>query len=234
MASQPCDKCGIDVDPDIQDTCPNCGRRIRGASSPVGWESPSWEDSPTNWETGDIGTPDYETPSTLPPPPSEPPGKRPGRWLSSIAVRVVLGLLIFGGFNIWNAFTAADRDNTGAIVDGGDLDPNDLAVGDCLLDPGEDWFDEVRGVACSDPHDLEIYHLATLPGGGYPSDVQFEDAFIQYCLPAFTPYTGEAFDTSELWIGFFFPDSAAWSAGDRSMQCYLYLPEQMLTRSRAG
>jgi hypothetical protein len=55
----------------------------------------------------------------------------------------------------------------------------------------------------------------------------------QYCLPTFEVYTGEDYDTSQLWVGYFVPDESAWSAGDRVMQCYLYLPEQTLTGSRA-
>lgn len=248
MASQPCDKCGIDVDPDLQDRCPNCGRKIKPRREPV-WGNDA------NAEPYDSGADDGYYPSMEPPPPPDatlpppPPGgdmlpppppsgeempqPRRSRWLSSIGVRIALGLLIFGGFSAWNAFTSADRDDSGAIVDEGDVAANELMVGDCLLDPGEDVFEEVRGVSCDDPHDFEIFRLATVAGSAYPTDLDFDEAAFQHCLPSFEAYTGEQYDTSELWIGYFVPDERAWSAGDRIMQCYLYLPEQQLTGSRA-
>ncbi|MDF1596787.1 MAG: septum formation family protein [Acidimicrobiia bacterium] len=231
MPSQPCTKCGVDVDPEIQNECPSCGRAIKGASAPIGWVQPSW-----NEPQPDPGAADQQPLDTIPPPPP-PVSTQPGRsrnWLGSIGVRIALGLLIFGGISAWNAVSSADRDDTGAIVEAGDVAANELAVGDCLLDPGEDVFEEVRGVACSEPHDFEVYHLATVSSLSYPSDTEFEDAAVQHCLPVFDMYTGESYETSDLWIGYFVPDSTAWSAGDRIMQCYLYLPDSMLTGSRAA
>jgi hypothetical protein len=145
----------------------------------------------------------------------------------------VIGLLILGGVGAWNAFTSADRDDTGAIVDEGDVAAIELAVGDCLLDPGEGVFEEVKGVPCSQRHDFEVFHVARLSGGAYPTDAQFEDIAVDECLPAFAPYTGEDFETSDLWIGYFIPDATAWDSGDRTMQCYLYLPDRQLSRSRS-
>ena len=230
MASQPCDKCGITVDPEIQDTCPSCGRKIKAISQPT-LEAPSL---PGDFE------PDYAEPAWQPtdipppPPPTEAPTGRRGGFFASIGVRVLIGLLIFGGVSAWGAITSADRDETGAIVDEGDVAANELAVGDCLMDPGEDVFEEVRGVSCDSPHDFEIYHLATVTGLSYPSDPAFEEAAVQHCLPAFDLYTGEVYEDSDLWIGYFVPDSRAWDDGDRIMQCYLYLPGAMLDESRVA
>lgn len=226
MASQPCTKCGIDVDPDIQDSCPNCGRHIEGASTAVGWLASERSDDPPVWSPSD--TEQYESI------PSEPQGSGTRRWLGGFGVRIALGLLIFGGISAWTAITSAERDDSGAIAEEGDIAAVDLAVGDCVLDPGEGFFDEVRAVACSDPHDFEIYHIATLTGGSYPTNAQFDRAAEQHCLPAFDAYTGERYENSDLWIGYFLPDEGGWSDGDRTLQCYLYLPDASLTGSRAS
>jgi hypothetical protein len=250
MASQDCEKCGISVDPEIQEKCPNCGRKIVPLSQPV-WSEPM-PAAPYDPGTDDTQYPPMDLPPApggemlpppppyngdmLPPPPppgAEIPQPRSTNWFARFGVRIALGLLIFGGFSAWNAFNAADRDDTGAIVDEGDVAANELVVGDCLLDPGEDAFEEVHGISCDDPHDFEIFGLASVAGSSYPTDLEFDEAAFQYCLPAFEAYTGEEYDTSQLWIGYFVPDESAWSAGDRIMQCYLYLPEQTLTNSRA-
>ena len=243
MASQPCDKCGIDVDPDIQDKCPNCGRKIKPISQ-AGWDEPapldSFDESFDDLDSSPEAIPpppgyDAPPPPYLPPPP--PPGqvpeKRSGGFLRNIGVRVALGLLIFGGFSAWSAISSADRDDSGVIVEEGDVAANELAVGDCLFDPGEDVFEEVRGVACDEPHDFEIFSLATISGTSYPTDLAFDDAAFQHCLPAFEAYTGENYDASDYWIGYFVPDERAWSDGDRIMQCYLHLPGQMVTGSQS-
>lgn len=241
MASQDCEKCGISVDPEIQEKCPNCGRKIVPLSEPV-W-SEQVPAGPYDPGTDEARYPSMEMPppppggEMLPPPPPSPgeevPQSRSPNWFGRIGVRIVLGLLIFGGFSAWNTFNAADRDDSGAIVEEGDVAANELVVGDCLLDPGEDTFEEVHGISCDDPHDFEIFGLASVAGTSYPTDLDFDEAAFQYCLPSFEAYTGEEYDTSQLWIGYFVPDESAWSAGDRVMQCYLYFPEQMLTGSRA-
>ena len=230
MPSQPCDKCGIDVDPEIQDKCPSCGRKIKAISQPTIEPPPL----PDDFEP-DYGEVDWQ-PSDIPPPPppADAPAARTGGFFTSIGVRVLIGLVIFGGVSAWGAITSADRDETGTIVDEGDVAASELVVGDCLQDPGEDVFEEVRGVSCDAPHDFEIYHLATVSGLSYPSDAAFEEAAGQHCLPAFRSYTGEVYQDSDLWIGYFVPDSRAWDDGDRIMQCYLYLPDAKLSESRAA
>ena len=45
---------------------------------------------------------------------------------------------------------------------------------------------------------------------------------------------GEVYQDSDLWIGYFVPDSRAWDDGDRIMHCYLYLPDAMLDESRVA
>jgi hypothetical protein len=241
MASQDCEKCGISVDPEIQDECPNCGRKIVPLSQPVWTDQKPAEPYAPGTADERYPSPDLPPPppgaETLPPPPPPPgaeiPQTRSANWFGRIGIRVALGLLIFGGFSVWNTFSAADRDDSGAIVEEGDVAANELLVGDCLLDPGEDTFEEVRGTSCDDPHDFEIFGLVTVAGTTYPTDLAFDEVAFQYCLPTFEVYTGEDYDTSQLWVGYFVPDESAWSAGDRVMQCYLYLPEQTLTGSRA-
>lgn len=227
MASQPCDKCGIDVDPEIQGECPSCGRRIRAVAPPVYASSPEPAYDAPDWPPGE------EQPDWMADQEQKQAG-RAGGFLSSIGVRVLLGLLIFGGFSAWNAITSADRDDSGAIVEEGDVAANELRVGDCLQDPGDEVFEEVKGVSCDQAHDFEVFHVATVTGLSYPSDPEFEAAAGQHCLPAFDRYTGELYEDSELWIGYFVPDESAWSSGDRVMHCYLYLPGRVLVGSRAA
>mgnify|MGYP001595257721 CR=1 FL=1 len=115
MPSQPCDKCGIDVDPEIQDKCPSCGRKIKAISQPTIAPPPLPDDfqpdyGEVDWQQDDIPPP---------PPPADAPPARTGGFFTSIGVRVLIGLVIFGGVSAWGAITSADRDETGTIVDEG-------------------------------------------------------------------------------------------------------------------
>ncbi len=97
-----------------------------------------------------------------------------------------------------------------------------IELGDCLILPSEDQFDEVRRLDCSEPHDGEVFFVEDHPGSSYPSDDDFSTYVDAQCLPAFEAYTGSGFDGQEvLDIGWFAPTERSWGNGDREVACYL-------------
>ena len=105
----------------------------------------------------------------------------------------------------------------GVVVEAGSLQ-----VGDCIILPTEDQFDEVRRLECTAPHDGEIFFVGDHPDGDYPTDEAFEAFVDEQCLPAFEAFTGSAYDNQEvLDVGWFTPTDGSWEDGDRAVSCHL-------------
>ena len=134
----------------------------------------------------------------------------------------IVGVVIIAGIVAY--FARADRDGGGAIVEAGTVAASDMRVGDCFDMPDAQEFDEVRGVPCGDPHDVELFHLLDLSEWtAYPTDEQWVRQVADKCLPAFEAYVGMAYDTAEhLDIDWVVPTEAAWDNGDRAAACLLF------------
>ncbi len=97
-----------------------------------------------------------------------------------------------------------------------------IEVGDCLILPTEDEFDEVRRLDCTEPHDGEVFFVEDHPGTDYPSDDEMSAFFDTECRPAFEEFTGSDFDgQAVLDIGWFVPTEGAWDGGDHEVVCYV-------------
>ena len=97
-----------------------------------------------------------------------------------------------------------------------------IKVGDCLILPSEDEFDEVRRLDCGEAHNGEIFLVQAYPGDTYPSDDEFGTYVEETCVPAFATYTGSALaDQDVLEYGWFTPTPGSWDNGDHDVACYL-------------
>lgn len=152
-------------------------------------------------------------------------GPRRRRWIRPLITLGIIGALAAGGA-IVDAVTSADRDESGSVVGSGDVSSADVAVGDCLIDPlaGEDEgeVDDIRAVPCTEPHDLEVYALGTLPDGEYPADEELDTEAGDVCVTNFDAYVGTAYEDSRLDLGFITPSAEAWDDGDRGVSCFLF------------
>lgn len=133
-----------------------------------------------------------------------------------IGVVAVIGLV--------GAFTAASRDDSGAIVGAGTLHIVDVRVGDCFdLNDGSDVEEvgEIRAIPCDEAHAFEAYFTTDLPAGEYPSRSVFDAQLEAECLPAFETYVGRDYETSELYVTSFEPTAEGWEDGDRGILCVI-------------
>jgi hypothetical protein len=154
-----------------------------------------------------------------------PQRKTPG-WRSLLRyawVVVVLGALVVG----W--WASAKRDSSGQVTTAGDLQVNDLRVGDCF-DPKGDIgesteLSDVTAKPCTEPHRFEVYEVATLPDGDFPSDAAFGDAIDANCIPAFADYVGTDFQSSQLDVWPIVPVKDGWDSGDHSLTCVIAGPD---------
>jgi hypothetical protein len=113
-----------------------------------------------------------------------------------------------------------------------------LKVGDCFDDSaemlsGEEVF-RVPSVACTNPHDNEVFHVTNYPGGTYSVDA-IADFSDRACFSAFEPYVGRSYEMSVLDFTWLMPTPDSWALGDREVICIAYhMNLEKLQRSVRG
>ncbi|MEJ2273458.1 MAG: septum formation family protein [Woeseiaceae bacterium] len=133
------------------------------------------------------------------------------------------------GFMAYNVYTQADRDASGAIVSGGNLDAFTVQLGDCFNDtsaPGADQSGEVTslpGVPCAEPHDNEVYAVFDVDYESFPGDDAMAEQAFDECLARFEGFVGTVYEESQLDITMLYPSNESWGRqGDREVICAVY------------
>lgn len=159
----------------------------------------------------------WATAAGVPGPAPEPPAWQ--RWIRFWWIPVVLIALGIG----W--FTAARRDDGGALTEGGTVSVTDLRPGDCFnTSADEEEISDVDGVPCDESHEYEVYVVQDREGDTYPTDAEFDAIFDSICVSAFDAYVGADYATSVIYAGVITPSEGSWDDGDREYVCYLYEP----------
>lgn len=157
--------------------------------------------------------------------PPQQPG-RAGSFFTSVGVRVVIGLLIAGGWWLFTSFDDANRDASGEIVEGGDLGVMTMQVGDCFDDPDSNLVYDVQAIPCSQPHDNEVFALGDVSGvfpNTHPGPGALDDYAYEQCIGSnFRSYVGVAYADSILGVFTLTPTEESWDDGDRGYICALY------------
>jgi hypothetical protein len=155
--------------------------------------------------------------------------------------RIPVGWLVVGLFVLVGAIAGwyfnASRSGTGEITRAGDLQANELRVGDCfdVKDESADTIDDVRAIPCTSEHKYELFFVGALPDGDYPGDAAFDNYVTDNCGSAFGSYVGKAFDDSALEVYWLQPTDDAWRSGDHVVQCAVWDPSrERLTQSLKG
>jgi hypothetical protein len=128
------------------------------------------------------------------------------------------------------------RDDEGLIVEPNDqTDAFALEVGDCLDD------DALRGevqtvptVACTEPHDSEIYASHQLELSPYPGNEAIIAQAEALCETSFEVFVGVPYLDSPLDYSFYHPTQQSWVTGDREVLCVIYDPAGPVTGSLEG
>ena len=171
--------------------------------------------------------PASETPTDAEPPEQFEPETPPTRGRSwRIPGRLIVFLLIMGGVFAYNLFTDARRDDTGAVVEAGEVSADQIRVGDCLLYPADaevaqDFeFEALTAVPCAEPHHMEVFASFERSDAVYPGEDALFDIADGLCAPKFEAYTGVSPDlTARLTMSSIVPDAQAWSNGDTDVLC---------------
>jgi hypothetical protein len=240
-----CLRCGTSND-DVVVSCSRCGAS-RGAvvlpgpataddGAPIPGSTTEKSTSESLPEAGNR----YEWQPRAPSPPGE-PGDAVASAPRPLWRRIPVGLVVFAGLIAVGAlssfFFSASRSDTGEISRSGDIDVNDLRVGDCFdfKDPEAEEFDQVAARPCSQEHGYELFFVGPMPAETYPSDDAFDSYVTDACEPAFATYVGRSYQSSRLgltWVG---PTEDAWNSGDHAVQCLLNDPQRpRMTTSLKG
>lgn len=152
---------------------------------------------------------------------------------------LVVGVLAAGGL-VYDYFTEAKRDESGAVIEAGEVTHDALQVGDCLLLPegvtlDVDFdYESLGAVPCVEAHDMEVFASVEYPNTEYPG----QDALLEFgdesCVPVYEEFTGIAYEHEMLFDYLVsVPDETAWSNGSHSIRCLLTsLDGQRLTGSQ--
>jgi hypothetical protein len=142
-----------------------------------------------------------------------------------------IGLIVVVAGVGW--YFSARRDDSGQITNSGNLQVQDLQIGDCfdLKDEEATEVSDVEAKPCSEGHKYELIHAANMPNSDYPTDEQFGSFLDAECIPAFTAYVGFDWETSDFYMLPFTPTEDTWNDGDRSIQCVVFDPENAVLTS---
>ncbi len=129
-----------------------------------------------------------------------------GAVVALVLVGIVLAVL--GG---------ADRDDSGRIVEAGDLSVFDVRPGDCPSDiAGEDETTSVEAVPCTQPHDAEAYARFEIAAESWPGEQQVVDEAREGCDRRFPPAAADAGAEVYYWH----PTEESWETrDDRGVVC---------------
>ena len=154
------------------------------------------------------------------------------------AIYIAVAIGIIG----YRAATDADRDATGAIVSGGNVDAFAIEVGDCFDDTsslfgGEnEQISQLPAKPCGEPHDNEVYAVFDVDAETFPEGDGMSELAFDACLERFERFVGLDYESSSLDIMTLYPSSESWARqNDREVVCAVYdMEANKLTGSVKG
>jgi Septum formation len=130
-----------------------------------------------------------------------------GLVLSGLWVPPFVALIVYGA-------------TSGLISDGGVVDADDIAVGDCIAEiPQDDWVETVKTVDCRQPHAGEVFAQIAVPDGAFPGEDVIVARYGSKCEPALAGYSSTAAQDTSISLVYLHPTEDSWKHGDRAVHC---------------
>ena len=104
-----------------------------------------------------------------------------------------------------------------------------LRPGECL-DPGTSGLSFTL-LACSTPHDAEVFARFTLAGSSWPGSTAVQQEAGNGCADRLDGYLNPQLASAGLAQEYIYPDQSAWQAGERTVVCEVRSPTGPLTGS---
>lgn len=167
-------------------------------------------------------------------------GKERGRGLAITAL-VVVGLWVLGTVALVAAVTLASSGSTTAArpptstgSSAGDVNLNDLRVGDCTgVIPNQDQVLTVPVQKCAAPHHGEVFGVFDLAVATDAKQAEIDRLSEGGCTRRFKDYVGIGYDLSAFDFDYFSPNEGG-LADDRSVLCILSDSHRPITGSVKG
>ncbi len=152
-----------------------------------------------------------------------------------------IALGVAGLIGVGVAFSAeradrADRDDSGVVIDDGEMSVFSLRLGDCVDFPAENTasLTEIAAVPCAQPHDGEVFAEVDLADGAYPGNDAVQAAADKECGDRLAAYVSASYEADEsIYITFLYPHEESWKK-DRGVTCIAGSDQGKLTGSIKG
>ncbi len=139
-----------------------------------------------------------------------------------------VGIVTAGTFALDNT----TRNDSGVIVEEGQLGVFSLEVGDCVMD--FDWVQEEAsetvGVPCSQNHLYEVFYETYLSDA---SLAEITESAQTICLENFQQYVGLSYEESVFEVTHLVPTQEGFEEGDQEITCLLHNPDGSLKSGSA-
>ncbi|MEY5018400.1 MAG: hypothetical protein RJB54_318 [Actinomycetota bacterium] len=158
--------------------------------------------------------------------------------MPSIIKRTVAGAAV-GGAAIWGIGGIDDttRDNSGQIIESGDLGVFVTQLGDCfnLADPQANLVSTTNGVPCSDPHHWQVIFKGSITSDSYDASEFDREAQLvcKYAIDeiAQTISYEESLEYENAQTNYFVPTEESFAEGDRAIDCLVGSDSEYYTSS---
>lgn len=117
------------------------------------------------------------------------------------------------------------RDESGAVVAGGELGAFRIRLGDCFLEIPDGTVESVDAVPCNSPHLYEVYaafNVDGAAGAAFPGQPVLDEQSQQGCYDRFAPFVGLSYEESIFDISLLGPTQGSWDElDDREVLCLI-------------
>lgn len=116
------------------------------------------------------------------------------------------------------------RNESGAVVAGGEVGAFRIRLGDCLMAAPDGDFESIAAVPCADSHHNEVFGAFNLPGTSedFPGRDAIASAADAGCLERFEPFVGREYELSIYGISSVTPTEGSWNeVDDREVLCMI-------------
>ena len=130
------------------------------------------------------------------------------------------------------------RDDSGAIVESGEVGAFRIRLGDCLATLVFDGpIESVDAVPCSEPHRAEVYgafNIRTPDDAAFPGEASINTQSDDGCYSRFSPFVGFPYERSVYGFASIGPSKDSWEQiDDREVLCLVLMEDGSLTTGSA-
>ncbi|MDD9888853.1 MAG: septum formation family protein [Gammaproteobacteria bacterium] len=141
-----------------------------------------------------------------------------------VLVLIIVGLLGNAAINY-----SGNGNDSAQVADASVPSASSLNIGDCFNyntmtnAEGVSAISGITAMACSAPHDNEIFSVSIVDEEVFPGSDTLERLARSYCVENFAAFIGVAYGDSIFGISYLYPSEQSWTdEGERALQCSVF------------